>query len=112
MSKFFYKGRITPKPKYQSSGFNTKRQNKLGSAEFPLELSVVNQQRELEINELLLANKLHANINVDANKDEDIKALTALLETPKTTQVEKVAKRNDPCPCNSGKKFKKCCGLN
>lgn len=26
--------------------------------------------------------------------------------------VEKIAKigRNDPCPCNSGKKFKKCCG--
>jgi hypothetical protein len=22
------------------------------------------------------------------------------------------AKRNDPCPCNSGKKFKKCCGQN
>ena len=20
--------------------------------------------------------------------------------------------RNDPCPCNSGKKFKKCCGAN
>lgn len=20
--------------------------------------------------------------------------------------------RNDPCPCESGKKFKKCCGLN
>jgi uncharacterized protein YecA (UPF0149 family) len=20
--------------------------------------------------------------------------------------------RNDPCPCGSGKKFKKCCGLN
>jgi hypothetical protein len=24
---------------------------------------------------------------------------------------EKVA-RNDPCPCGSGKKYKKCCGLN
>ncbi|WP_245439754.1 SEC-C metal-binding domain-containing protein [Microvirga aerophila] len=20
--------------------------------------------------------------------------------------------RNDPCPCGSGKKYKKCCGLN
>lgn len=27
--------------------------------------------------------------------------------TPLT--VEKVG-RNDPCPCNSGKKYKKCCG--
>jgi SEC-C motif-containing protein len=24
-------------------------------------------------------------------------------------RVEKVG-RNDPCPCGSGKKFKKCCG--
>ncbi|HPV22172.1 MAG TPA: SEC-C metal-binding domain-containing protein, partial [bacterium] len=22
----------------------------------------------------------------------------------------KTANRNDPCPCGSGKKFKKCCG--
>ena len=22
----------------------------------------------------------------------------------------KKIKRNDPCPCNSGKKYKKCCG--
>ena len=28
---------------------------------------------------------------------------------PQVRQVEKV-KRNDPCPCGSGKKYKKCCG--
>jgi uncharacterized protein YchJ len=28
-----------------------------------------------------------------------------------TTQTIKVG-RNDPCPCGSGKKYKKCCGLN
>jgi uncharacterized protein len=27
------------------------------------------------------------------------------------TSVGKVG-RNDPCPCGSGKKYKKCCGLN
>ena len=29
---------------------------------------------------------------------------------PKEGSAEKVG-RNDPCPCGSGKKFKKCCGL-
>lgn len=29
-------------------------------------------------------------------------------ETKKPIKVEKG--RNDPCPCGSGKKFKKCCG--
>jgi len=30
---------------------------------------------------------------------------------PTTTRQGKVG-RNDPCPCGSGKKYKKCCGLN
>jgi len=25
-------------------------------------------------------------------------------------QAEKAPDRNDPCPCGSGKKYKKCCG--
>ena len=36
------------------------------------------------------------------------------LETPRSsfsTPASKVG-RNDPCPCGSGKKYKKCCGLN
>jgi uncharacterized protein len=32
--------------------------------------------------------------------------------TPKQTSHETKAGRNDPCPCGSGKKYKKCCGLN
>jgi preprotein translocase subunit SecA len=27
-------------------------------------------------------------------------------------RVEPKTGRNDPCPCGSGKKFKKCCGAN
>lgn len=30
----------------------------------------------------------------------------------KTVHVEKEPGRNDPCPCGSGKKYKKCCGKN
>lgn len=30
------------------------------------------------------------------------------IRTP--IKVEKQVGRNDPCPCGSGKKFKKCCG--
>ena len=35
-----------------------------------------------------------------------------LKETPKTEpiHVAKTVGRNDPCPCGSGKKYKKCCG--
>jgi preprotein translocase subunit SecA len=30
----------------------------------------------------------------------------------KTVVKEKEPGRNDPCPCGSGKKYKKCCGRN
>lgn len=36
-------------------------------------------------------------------------SIQALKPIPITTQPR--AGRNDPCPCNSGKKYKKCCGI-
>jgi len=36
-------------------------------------------------------------------------------EGPSPTQPQRRGKktgRNEPCPCGSGKKFKKCCGMN
>lgn len=32
--------------------------------------------------------------------------------TAKKSEVEIRVGRNDPCPCGSGKKYKKCCGIN
>jgi preprotein translocase subunit SecA len=37
-------------------------------------------------------------------------APTAPRSAPRTASGEKVG-RNDPCPCGSGKKYKKCCYL-
>ena len=39
-----------------------------------------------------------------------ISKLGALLTPPLTQPKKQVVGRNDPCPCGSGKKFKKCCG--
>ncbi len=36
---------------------------------------------------------------------------TDVKRTVRKTQAEKIG-RNDPCPCGSGKKYKKCCGRN
>lgn len=35
---------------------------------------------------------------------------TGLRVVRKPVRVEQKIGRNDPCPCGSGKKFKKCCG--
>jgi tetratricopeptide (TPR) repeat protein len=40
---------------------------------------------------------------------DDVILLQNLEEKPVPRTVEKVG-RNDPCPCGSGKKYKKCCG--
>ena len=48
-----------------------------------------------------------------ARKKEDVQAEEKLIkETPKVPpiHVESAPGRNDPCPCGSGKKYKKCCG--
>ena len=46
---------------------------------------------------------------------EEIEAEAKLIkETEKVKPLHSGAEtgRNDPCPCGSGKKFKKCCGKN
>ena len=61
-------------------------------------------------------------INLDAVKDEDaplgsddnpIPLVEFLRARPPIKQVQRESNkigRNDPCPCGSGKKYKKCCG--
>ena len=48
-----------------------------------------------------------------ARTTDDIKAEEELLKkTPKVEPIkaDKMPDRNEPCPCGSGKKYKKCCG--
>jgi uncharacterized protein YecA (UPF0149 family) len=46
----------------------------------------------------------------DAMLLEELDGFIAGLATEHPVQM--VDGRNDPCPCGSGKKYKKCCGLN
>ena len=110
MSKFFYKGRIEKKPKHESFGYNTERAVKDGSQEHPLNLMVQTAERAAEVEAILQANELHADVVIDADQPEDIMALDIILNKPVTTVFEKTPNRNDPCSCGSGKKYKKCCG--
>lgn len=61
----------------------------------------------LEASELLDMARSRLQAVADKTLSADrITANTAPLATPKAAGVG----RNDPCPCGSGKKFKKCCG--
>jgi len=50
-------------------------------------------------------------VGVEPDKPEDTADLETLLEggAAPIRREQKVG-RNDPCPCSSGRKFKKCCG--
>ncbi len=44
--------------------------------------------------------------------EEERKNFTKEQKKSRTIVKEKKIGRNDPCPCGSGKKYKKCCGAN
>ena len=108
--KFFFKGKKEKKPKHSSYGFNTKRAAKSGTEIHPFSLLVQSEERKLEVEAILTEHGLFAEIEINESKDEDIIELEGFLNKPKTTTFEKTPKRNDPCSCGSGKKYKKCCG--
>jgi uncharacterized protein YecA (UPF0149 family) len=45
----------------------------------------------------------------DGEAEDSIAIGAASEKTPAAAASQKVG-RNDPCPCGSGKKYKKCCG--
>lgn len=110
MSKFFYRGRPDIMGKHNLGDYQPKPKVKSGSEENPLVLRVRNTVREHEIRAVLIANHLFADIHIDSEATEDITPLDVVLNKPAPQVVEKTPQRNDPCPCGSHKKYKKCCG--
>lgn len=110
MHDLYYKGRIHTRVNHVKSGYNTKRDVRLGTPENPLNLIVTSEERKDEVSKLIEQHELVADISVSSDAIEDINQLTAIINTASTTTFEKTPGRNDPCSCNSGKKYKKCCG--
>lgn len=91
------------------------------SIEMPLELEKIEKDTQISIK--IDWEKLYFNmVNVEAHWLYGLKGWEDILpedlrkkiqkEFKKTKIVvkEEKIKRNDPCPCGSGKKYKKCCG--
>ena len=110
MHDLYYKGRIHTRKNHITTGYNTKRAIKLGTEKHPLTLVVTSEERKLEVAKLVADNELFADITLDSNLDENINELNTILNKVSTTRFDKTPNRNDPCSCDSGKKYKKCCG--
>lgn len=93
---------------------------KLGSKKRPLMMRVSTEETMDYVAEMCGKHDWHFVIELAENEPEDISELERLLNPSISiparqfnlpAQSEKI-ERNAPCPCGSGKKYKKCCGLN
>jgi len=90
--------------------FNGKKTAKLGTEKRPAVVNVQTEKRLKEVASIFEKNGWKYTIGLEPDKPEDITDLEILLNPPKAKIVEKKVGRNEPCPCGSGKKYKKCCG--
>ena len=90
--------------------FDGKKLAKLGTPKNPAAVTVKTKKRHKEVSALFEKNGWHYTIAVEPDKPEDIIELERLLHPPEPKKGEAKLGRNEPCPCGSGKKHKKCCG--
>jgi SWIM/SEC-C metal-binding protein len=90
--------------------FDGRKTAKLGTEKNPAHVNVQTKKRVKELESVFEKNGWEHSIELDSDKPEDINDLEMLLNPPKTKIAEKKVGRNEPCPCGSGKKHKKCCG--
>ena len=91
--------------------FDGKKISKLGTEKNPAIVNVQTEERVKELESVFEENGWQYTIELEPDEPEDIRDLEILLNPPKTRIAEKKVGRNAPCPCGSGKKYKKCCIL-
>lgn len=111
MSRFFFDGKANNNSergrRIVGGGDKTL---KLGTKKKPAQITVQTEERKTEIEAVFKENKWFAEITVSADVAENTNDLDFLKDNQVVSVTAPKAGRNDPCPCGSGKKFKKCCG--
>ncbi len=99
------------KPVNNSPGFEINKTVRLGTDKAPANISVQTEERKLELVSVFEQNGWASIITVTPDVEEDIRDLDILLGKQEAASAvsQKQASRNEPCPCGSGKKYKKCC---
>jgi SWIM/SEC-C metal-binding protein len=90
--------------------FDGKKTAKLGTENNPAVVRVKTKKRMKEVESIFKKHDWKYKIELERKKSEDIADLEILLNWPQPKEAEKKIGRNEPCPCGSGKKHKKCCG--
>ena len=82
---------------------------KLGSMKRPAVVHVKTAKRAEEIIELCNKHGWEVIVGIEPDKSEDVSDVEKLLVPSEPKKYEIKVGHNDPCPCGSGLKFKKCC---
>lgn len=82
---------------------------RLGTEKRPAVLRVQTRERADEIIELCEREGIHYILAIESGESEDISDVDRALNPPEPLRSSPTVGRNDPCPCGSGMKFKKCC---
>ena len=90
--------------------YDGKKKAKLGTEKNPAVVNVKTKKRMKEVTSIFKKHGWKYTIELTRDKPEDITDLEILLNWPKPEKAEKKVGRNEPCPCGSGIKYKKCCG--
>ena len=81
---------------------------RLGSEKRPIIVRVRTDELARYVAETCASNEWHYIIGFEMDKPEDISDLERALNPTQPLISQKLG-RNEPCPCGSGKKYKKCC---
>lgn len=81
----------------------------LGTSKRPAIVRVQTMERVQEIQDLCDQHGIHFIIGLEPDKPEDISDVDRALAARQPARRALKIGRNNPCPCGSGKKFKKCC---
>ncbi|MDI6778695.1 MAG: SEC-C metal-binding domain-containing protein [Bacteroidota bacterium] len=89
------------------------RQNimaRLGSKKRPAVIRVQTMEKAEKIMAICNEHDWKVIVGIEPDKSEDISDVEQLLNRTITIgNIQSKIGRNDPCPCGSGLKFKKCC---
>jgi len=111
MPRYPHKNLPLKKPKFDTRAFGAKKPVRMGSKRSPLKLQVNSAEKQAEVEALCSEHGWAVEINLSPDNEEDIGELTFLLDKKVVATTARIAGRNDPCPCGSGKKYKQCCAV-
>ena len=82
---------------------------RIGTRKHPAVARVQTAERAQALTELCQDAGVHCIVGIEPESPEDISDIERALNPPEPALAAAKVGRNEPCPCGSGKKFKKCC---